>query len=59
MAPSVFLQVDKLLNDLELVSLRDVGAWQLDSGYKRKLCLAIALINGPKVDYIRVLYLLR
>jgi len=42
-------QVNKTLLDLVLVNEADKAAQKLSGGQKRKLCLAIALMNSPKV----------
>jgi len=45
-------EIDVLIKDLNLDSKRNVLSKDLSGGYKRKLCLGIALVGGSKVVFL-------
>ena len=44
-----FTQIEKVVEDCDLVEKIDVGAEKLSGGQKRKLNVGMALIGDPKV----------
>lgn len=46
----LFLQVQKVLLDLDMQAIKDNQAKKLSGGQKRKLSLGIAVLGNPKVN---------
>ena len=45
-------EIETLLIDLNLESKKDVYSMNLSGGYKRKLCLGMALVGGSKIVFL-------